>query len=40
MDGGADLLPVSTSQGIKLDYTSELVNFYSRGGILYSVSGH
>jgi len=40
MDGGPDLLPVSTSQGISLLYPTELVNFYSYGGALYSTYGH
>ena len=40
MDGSPDLLPVTNSQLSSLLYPTELVNFYARGGYLYSVYGH
>jgi hypothetical protein len=39
MDGSPDLLPITNSK-VSLLYPSELVNFYARGGYLYSVYGH
>jgi hypothetical protein len=40
MDGSPDLLPVTNSQLSSLLYPTELVNFYARGGYLYSVYDH